>query len=186
MNCASSRLVRYAIAAGMAAPSLGLACWSDAERLYGVSSHLLYAVARVESGLQPGAMNLTHRARTGTYDIGLMQINSSHLPKLASLGISESDLLEPCTNIKVGAWLLADSFARRGVSWDAVGAYNAACTQLKGDDCAAARSRYAWRVYRRLPGEQTKSRSRQAAPAIRTPPVSPAPAPFILSARVTR
>ena len=149
MNCASSRLVRYAIAAGMAAPSLGLACWSDAERLYGVSSHLLYAVARVESGLQPGAMNLTHRARTGTYDIGLMQINSSHLPKLASLGISERDLLEPCTNIKVGAWLLADSFARRGVSWDAVGAYNAACTQLKGcllytSCCHAGKRAPAW------------------------------------------
>ena len=182
----SRRLVQYAVAAGIAAPSACIACWSDAERLYGVSSHLLFAVARAESDLQPGAMNLTHRSRTGTYDIGLMQINSSHLPKLASLGISESDLLEPCTNIKVGAWLLADSFARRGVSWDAVGAYNAACTRLKGDDCAAARSRYAWRVYRRLPGEQDKSRSQQAAPASRTPPASPAPAPFILSTRVAR
>ena len=145
---------------------------------------MLFRSARAESDLRPGAMNLTHRARTGTYDIGLMQINSSHLPKLASLGISESDLLEPCTNIKVGAWLLADSFARRGVSWDAVGAYNAACTQLKGDDCAEARSRYAWRVYRRLPGEQAKSRSHQAEPA--APPASPAPAPFVLSARVAR
>ena len=51
---------------------------------------------------------------------------------MATLGISESDLLEPCTNIKVGAWLLADSFARRGVSWDAVGAYNAAMLALDG------------------------------------------------------
>ncbi len=111
MPSMSSRLVQCAVAAGMAAPSICIACWSDAERLYGVSSHLLYAVARAESDLQPGAVNRTHRDRTGTYDIGLMQINSSHLPKLASLGISESDLLEPCTNIKVGAWLLADSFA---------------------------------------------------------------------------
>ena len=182
----SRRLVQYAVAAGIAAPSACIACWSDAERLYGVSSHLLYAVARAESDLQPSAVNRAHRARTGTYDIGLMQINSSHLPKLASLGISESDLLDPCTNIKVGAWLLAASFARRGVSWDAVGAYNAACTQLKGDDCATARSRYAWRVYRRLPGDQAKSRSQQAAPANRTPSASPPPAPFILSARVTR
>ena len=186
MRTVSSRLVRYAIAATMAAPSMCIACWSDAERLYGVSSHLLYAVARAESDLQPGAMNLTHRARTGTYDIGLMQINSSHLPKLGSFGISESDLLEPCTNIKVGAWLLADSFARRGVSWNAVGAYNAACTQLKGLDCLAARSRYAWRVYRRLPGDPAKPVPQHAAGANRTPSASPAPAPFILSARVAR
>jgi soluble lytic murein transglycosylase-like protein len=180
----SSRLVRCAIAAGMATPSICIACWSDAERLYGVSSHLLHAVARAESDLQPGAVNLTHRARTGTYDIGLMQINSSHLPKLARHGISESDLLEPCTNIKVGAWLLADSFARLGVSWDAVGAYNAACTQLKGDDCAAARSRYAWRVYRRLPADPARPRPQLAALASRSAASSPALAPFILSARV--
>ena len=101
MPSMSSRLVQCAVAAGMAAPSICIACWSDAERLYGVSSHLLYAVARAESDLQPAAVNHSHRARTGTYDIGLMQINSSHLTKLASLGISESDLLEPCTNIKV-------------------------------------------------------------------------------------
>ncbi len=184
MVTVTNRLVQCAVASSMLAPSICLACWSDAERLYGVSSHLLYAVARAESNLQPGAMNVAHRTRTGTYDIGLMQINSSHLPKLATLGISERDLLEPCTNIMVGAWLLADSFARRGVSWEAVGAYNAACTQLKGADCAAARSRYAWRVYRRLPGDTAQLLSQQAARANRTQSASPAP--FILSARVAR
>ncbi len=193
MTTPACRLMQCAAAvSALALPSIGTACWSDAERLYGVSSHLIYAVARAESDLQPGAVNLGHRARTGTYDIGLMQINSSHLPKLVRLGISRSDLLDPCTNIRVGAWLLADSFARRGVSWDAVGAYNAACTQLKPDACAAARSRYAWRVYRRLPAARSASTARSASeamPAARSYPTTPVTveaAPFILSARVTR
>jgi hypothetical protein len=110
-------------------------------------------------------VNLTHRARTKSYDIGLMQINSSHLPTLARFGISERDLYEPCTNIMVGAWLLAEQFSRQGVSWDSVGAYNAACTQLKDNACRAARSTYAWRVYRRLPGQGVGHRAQPPSTA---------------------
>jgi soluble lytic murein transglycosylase-like protein len=154
-------------------------CWSQAAQQYGVSAELLYAVARAESDLNPAAVNVSHKERTGTYDIGLMQINSSHLRRLAAAGISEKDLYDPCTNIRVGAWLMAHSFARHGVSWNAVGAYNAACSQLKGKACTQARAKYAWRVYRRLPSGSAPRPTPATRPSASGHPV------FILSAKVS-
>ena len=124
-----------ALATGWA-PLQAQACWgAGGAALAGLSPHLLVAVARVESNLDPRAVNRSHLQRTGSYDIGLMQINSSHLPTLARHGISEAQLYDPCTNIHVGAWLLADALRGTVPSWNAVGAYNAACSQLGGEAC---------------------------------------------------
>lgn len=147
--------VVFVVSAVLASPALAAPCWDAAAQRYGVAPELLYAVARTESNLNPHAVNRTHTRRTDSYDIGLMQINSRHLPKLAGFGIQEADLYDPCVNLQVGAWLLADSFSRHGVTWNAVGAYNAACSQLKGDDCTRARATYAWKVYRHLPSANT-------------------------------
>jgi len=125
----------------LAAPRTAQACWEEVGRKYGINPYLLVAIARTESGLGPRAV---HRGNAnGSYDIGLMQVNSAWLPRLRTLGIDEAQLYQPCVNLEVGAWILAQNIARLGNSWEAVGAYNAAS--------AERRLRYALSVYRNLP-----------------------------------
>ena len=82
-------------------------CWEDAARAQGVDPWLLYGIAPVESSLNPHALNLGHLPLTGTYDIGLMQINSRNLPALAAYGVAPEDLWDACTSIHVGARIAA-------------------------------------------------------------------------------
>ena len=124
---------------GVLAPAR--ACWEQAAARYGVQPALLYAIAKTESNLDPRALSRPNR--DGSYDIGLMQINSRWLPLLASRGIQEAQLFDACTNLQVGAWILAGNLRRMGNSWNAVGAYNAADPER--------RLRYVLKVYRNLP-----------------------------------
>lgn len=115
-------------------------CWNEAGERYGIEPELLQAIAIVESNLKPSARN---QNRDGSYDIGLMQINSRHLPKLQNYKISERKLLDdPCLSVMTGAWVLAGFMRSYGYSWDAVGAYNAG----NAADRAHLRQRYVKRV----------------------------------------
>ncbi|MDV7398965.1 lytic transglycosylase domain-containing protein, partial [Arthrospira platensis SPKY1] len=71
-------------------------CLDQSAQHWGINPVLLKAIAKVESGFNPQAINRSNR--NGTYDIGLMQINSWWLPKLSQHGITEPMLFDPCVN----------------------------------------------------------------------------------------
>nr|WP_322050017.1 transglycosylase SLT domain-containing protein [Paraburkholderia bannensis] len=107
----------------IATPGLALAdCIDDAAAFQHVNVSLMRAIAQVESGTQT---NVVNRNSNGTVDIGLMQINSSWLPRLAQVGITQQSLYDPCTNAYVAAWILAENIRQFGPTWNAIGAYNA-------------------------------------------------------------
>lgn len=122
-------------------------CWDKAAHDYHVDPWLLYAIASVESGMNPYAVG---QNPDGTRDVGLMQINSSHFSQLETRGIDEYRLLtEPCTSIRVGASILSEMIQVYGDNWEAVGAYNAG---LKKENYPQ-RMIYAhkvWKKYQRL------------------------------------
>lgn len=97
-------------------------CFEQAAERYKVPVQLLKAISTVESGGRAAAYNSN---TNGSYDIGHMQINSSWLPVLAKYNIDAKTLWEPCINTNIGAWVLAQNIARYGLTWEAVGAYNA-------------------------------------------------------------
>lgn len=117
-------------------------CWNHAASMFNISPELLYAIAQQESSLNPSAVGYN---RDGSYDLGLMQINSQHLPNLRKIGINKQQLKDPCLSIIVGASILADMMKRYGYTWEAVGAYNAGTAP----DRQAKRMYYAEQVWRR-------------------------------------
>jgi soluble lytic murein transglycosylase-like protein len=134
-------VVRVAVVfAGLLISASAIACWEQAAERHRVNPYLLYAIAKTESSLNPAAIN---RNKNGSYDVGLMQINSSWFPTLRKYGLEEKQLYDPCTSIHVGAWILSQNMQRLGNSWNAVGAYNSSKPDL--------RLKYALKIYKNLP-----------------------------------
>lgn len=122
-------------------------CFAQAGKKYAIDPLLLQAIAQVESSMNPRALN---RNRNGSEDLGLMQINSSHLVRLGRDGITRQQLLDDaCLSVMVGAGILSEFIGQFGYTWRAVGAYNAG----GGAGRDVLRERYAGKVireYRRL------------------------------------
>ncbi|WP_448583915.1 lytic transglycosylase domain-containing protein [Thermocrinis sp.] len=110
-------------------------CFFDAGKRYRVDPYLLVAIASVESGFNPRAIN---HNKDGSVDYGIMQINSHWLKKYR---IPKDWIWEPCYNIHFGAMVLKSCIDRRAGNLKlAVDCYN------KGDK-AKENSEYVLKVY---------------------------------------
>lgn len=150
-----SRLVRRAMfcAAAFAMQAAYADCIDTAAARHGLDPDLVRAVAYFESRLNPTAIN---KNKNGTVDVGLMQINSVHFPRLANEGIDHRRLTNACLNADVGAAMLRDSIARYGPTWLAVGSYHSRTDGLRSAYANSVRAIYLARPWARrepLPGQ---------------------------------
>lgn len=116
-------------------------CFSEAGEAYGISPQLLKGIAKVESSLNPRAIN---KNLNGSVDMGLMQINSSWISRL---NLEPDRLLsDSCYNVMTGSKILRLCMDKYGYTWEAVGCYNAMSRHKRVD--------YSWKVFEMLKAEQ--------------------------------
>ncbi|WGM08765.1 lytic transglycosylase domain-containing protein [Arsenophonus nasoniae] len=125
-------------------------CFNEAGAIYQIDPKLLKAIAQQESSLSAKAVNINRdkQGRVLSVDYGLMQVNSTHIRKLQKMGIihNHEDLLnQPCLNVKIGAWILAQHLRECGVNWACLGSYNAGFHPRNEQK----RLRYAQQIYAR-------------------------------------
>lgn len=116
-------------------------CLLQTAEHFQINPLILDAIIKTESAYDANAINVN---RNGSVDLGLMQINLEFwLPLISKLGYSRDSLRNPCINIFVGGWILAQEMRRFGNTWQAVGAYNAGPAASK----EFRRLQYARRVF---------------------------------------
>jgi len=104
----------------MAFHDVPLACINQAAVQWHVPATIILSVIKTENGRN----GLAVKNKNGTYDLGVMQINTSWLPMLKSKGLTvEQVKSDPCINVSVGTWILAQGIAA-GAGWKGVGNYN--------------------------------------------------------------
>ena len=102
------------------------ACVHDAAEEYHLPEVLYRAILLTEGG-RVGHISLN---ANGSYDMGPAQINSTHLPELAAMGITRDQVInDGCLNIHIGAWILKGAIgdqtpANAADFWRRVGDYN--------------------------------------------------------------
>jgi soluble lytic murein transglycosylase-like protein len=132
-------------------------CFYEASASYNVPYSLLIAIAKVESGFRPWVININQNGKSVkvinpkslteamvyvrylhdngyNYDVGIGQINVWNIKRLR---LQPEQLLDPCNNIRVSAYILKENINKYGLTWEAIWRYN-------------GRKDYAYKVYNAL------------------------------------
>lgn len=130
----------------------------DAARHYHLNADLLRAIAYRESHLNAKAL---HRNENGSVDIGLMQINSIHLPSLRQRGIDAHKLANARVNADVGASILRSHIKNYGATWLAVGEYHSHNRVLRSQYARAIYDIYVTRPWMRADRKPVSGENRE-------------------------
>lgn len=98
-------------------------CIVVAAKHFNINPLVIKAIARVEGG----GIGTMSRNTNNTYDMGVMQINTIHLPSIKREypSITWKDLAyKPCVNVGVGAWILRKRLDETDDFWRGVAHYH--------------------------------------------------------------
>ena len=131
-----------------------------AAKRYAVPYNLLLSLSEHESRMNPWAVNIEGKSyypkskeealklvrenQGRSYDLGLMQINVWWYSKL---GITAEQVIDPETNIIVGAYIMGENIAVWDLSWKAVAAYHT--SPKKNPARAVTYAKNIWAIYKK-------------------------------------
>lgn len=110
-------------------------CITGAAKHYGAREDVIRALIRTEGG----TTGEIRRNTNGSFDMGLMQINSIHLSDpgpngLWRFGIRAQDLIyNECLNIYIGTWYVQSRILVRGDVWKGIGDYHSRSPSINHD-----------------------------------------------------
>jgi soluble lytic murein transglycosylase-like protein len=99
---------------------------NNASRKYSISPKILWAIMKVESEYK----KTIHINSNGSFDIGVMQINSLWIKSLANKGF-KVDILNNKDNVNIASYILKENMNKGYSLWQSVGLYHSTDKRLQ-------------------------------------------------------
>jgi soluble lytic murein transglycosylase-like protein len=99
---------------------------NNASRKYSISPKILWAIMKVESEYK----KTIHVNSDGSFDIGVMQINSLWIKSLANKGF-KMDILNNKDNVNIASYILKENINKGYSLWQSVGLYHSTDKRLQ-------------------------------------------------------